>query len=120
MVLVDTTIWVDHFRHKVALLEDLLTSGEVAIHPFIIGELACGNIRNREEIMTLLSALPTLKMASYTEALHLVETRGLYGKGIGWIDIHLLASALLCSTPLWTRDKRLNDTAKALGFSEKK
>lgn len=120
MVLVDTSIWVDHFRHKVALLEDLLTSGEVAIHPFIIGELACGNIRNRKEILALLSALPTLKTASHAEALHLVETRGLHGKGIGWVDIYLLASALLYNTPLWTRDKRLHAAAKALGISEKK
>lgn len=120
MVLVDTSIWIDHFQHKVALLEDLLTTGEVAIHPFIIGELACGNIQNRKEILALLSALPALKTASHTEALHLVEARGLYGKGIGWIDIHLLTSALLCSTPLWTSDKRLHDAAKTLGISEKK
>ena len=89
MVLVDTSIWVDHFRHKVTLLEDLLISGEAAIHQFIIGELACGNIRNRKEILALLCALPTLKTASHAEALHLVEARGLHGKGIGWVEINL-------------------------------
>jgi len=103
----------------VSLLEDLLNSGEVVTHPFIIGELACGNLRNRTEILNLFSALPTLKIASHTEALHLVEARSLYGKGIGWIDIHLLSSSLLNRTPLWTRDKKLHAAAKTLGISEK-
>ena len=119
MVLVDTSIWVDHFRHRVSLLEDLLNCGEVVTHPFIIGELACGNLRNRTEILNLLSALPTLKIASHTEALRLVELRSLHGTGIGWIDVHLLSSSLLNRTALWTRDKKLNAAAKALGISEK-
>lgn len=119
MVLVDTSIWVDHFRHGVSLLGDLLNSGEVVIHPFIIGELACGNIRNRTEILALLSALPLLKIAGHAEALHLVEARSVHGKGIGWIDVHLLSSALLNRVPLWTRDKKLNAAAKALGIAEK-
>jgi predicted nucleic acid-binding protein len=117
VVLVDTSIWVDHFRHRVSLLEDLLNSGEVVTHLFIIGELACGNLRKRTEILNLLSALPTLKIASHSEALHLVEARSLHGKGIGWVDIHLLSSSLLNHIPLWTRDKRLNAAAKALGIS---
>jgi hypothetical protein len=118
MVLVDTSIWVDHFRHGVSLLEDLLNSGEVATHPFIIGELACGNMRNRDEILALLSALPTLKVASDSEALHLIKVRALHGKGIGWIDVHLLSSSLLTRTPLWTNDKKLHAAAKSLGISE--
>ena len=119
MVLVDTSIWVDHFRHRISLLEDLLNSGEVATHPFVIGELACGNMRNRAEILTLISELPTLKVVSHSEALHLVNARSLHGKGIGWIDIHLLSSSLLNRAPLWTRDKKLHAVAKALGISEK-
>jgi predicted nucleic acid-binding protein len=119
MVLVDTSIWVDHFQHKVSLLEDLLNAGEVVTHPFIIGELACSKMRNRAEILDLLAALPTVKVASHSEALHLVDIRSLHGKGIGWIDIHLLSSSLLNHTPLWTRDKKLHAAAKALGISEK-
>lgn len=120
MVLVDTSIWVDHFKHRVSLLEDLLNSGEVVTHPFIIGELACGNLRNRIEILNLLSALPTLQIASHSEALRLIATRSLHGKGIGWVDIHLLSSALLNHIPLWTRDKKLNAVAKAMDISEQK
>ena len=119
MVLIDTSVWVDHFRHRESLLVDLLNSGEVVTHPFIIGELACGNLRNRTEILSLLSALPNLKIASHSEALHLVAARSLHGKGIGWIDIHLLSSSLLNHIPIWTRDKKLNAAAKALGISEK-
>ena len=119
MVLVDTSIWVDHFRHPVALLEDLLNSGEVVTHPFVIGELACGNLRNRTEILDLLAALPAAKVASHSETLHLVEVRTLHGKGIGWVDLHILASALLSQTSLWTRDKKLQAAAHALGISGK-
>jgi len=119
MVLVDTSIWVDHFRQGVSLLDDLLTSGQVATHPFVIGELACGNLTNRTEILALLSNLPSLKTASHTEALHLVETHGLHGTGIGWIDVHLLSSALLNHVPIWTRDRKLNAAARTLGIAGK-
>jgi len=119
MVLVDTSIWVDHFRQGVSLLDDLLTSGQVATHPFVIGELACGNLTNRTEILTLLSSLPSLKTANHTEALHLVETHGLHGTGIGWIDVHLLSSALLNHVPIWTRDRKLNAAARTLGIAGK-
>ena len=117
MILVDTSVWIDHFRGKVRLLEDLLHLGEVATHPFVIGELACGNINNRREILSLLSALPTLTVASHAEALYLVEGRKLHGRGIGWIDIHLLASSLVNHVPLWTRDKKLNAFAQCLGIA---
>jgi len=119
MLLVDTSVWVDHFRHGVLLLEDLLTSGQVATHPFVIGELACGNLANREKILELLSSLPSLKMASHAEALHLIQTHSLHGTGIGWIDAHLLSSALLSHTPVWTRDRKLNAAARKLGIDEK-
>jgi predicted nucleic acid-binding protein len=119
MILVDTSVWVDHLRHGIPRLGDLLNSGEVGTHPFVIGELACGNLRNRKEILTLLSSLPSVHIASQAEALHLVEAHSLPGTGIGWIDIHLLASALLSRTPLWTRDRKLQTAANALRIAEK-
>ena len=119
MVLVDTSVWVDHFRQGASLLGDLLTSGQVATHPFVIGELACGNLGNRAEILTLLSNLPSLKTASHAEALHLTETHSLHGTGIGWIDIHLLASAFLSHVPIWTRDRKLKGVAGTLGIAGK-
>jgi predicted nucleic acid-binding protein len=119
MILVDTSVWVDHLRHGIPRLGDLLNSGEVGTHPFVIGELACGNLKNRKEILTLFSSLPSVHIASQAEALHLVEAHSLPGTGIGWIDVHLLASALLSRTPLWTRDRKLQTAAKALGIAEK-
>ena len=117
MLLVDTSVWVDHFRHGVSLLDNLLTSGQVATHPFVIGELACGNLANRAEILELLTSLPSLKMASHAEALHLIQAHSLQGTGIGWIDVHLLASALLSRTPIWSRDKPLHKAAEKLGIA---
>ena len=119
MLLVDTSVWIDHFRQGVPLLGDLLSAGEVATHPFVIGELACGNLKNRREIIALLSSLPPVKLASHSEALHLVEVQSLSGTGIGWVDVHLLSAALLNRVPLWTRDRKLHAVAKALGISGK-
>lgn len=119
MVLVDTSVWVDHFRKGASLLEDMLSEGQVATHPFVIGELACGNLRNRAEILTLLSNLPSLKMARHEETLHLAETRLPHGAGIGWIDVHLLASASLSHVPIWTRDRKLKAVAGTLGIAGK-
>ena len=95
MVLVDTSVWVDHFRKGNAGLTKLLNEGEVLCHPFIVGELGCGNLRNRDEILGLLVALPEVQVAEQEEALHLVSEHKLHGSGLGWIDVHLLASALL-------------------------
>jgi len=119
-VLVDTSVWVDHLRHGEALLQDILTSGQVLTHPFIIGELACGNLAHRTEILRLLSELPTVSVASHEEVLHLIGQHKLHGKGLGWLDVHLLASALLSKTPLWTRDRRLAMAAKTLGIAGEK
>ncbi|MEI6972167.1 MAG: type II toxin-antitoxin system VapC family toxin [bacterium] len=119
MVLVDTSVWVDHFRQGVSLLGDLLVSGRVVTHPFVIGELACGNLKNRKKILSLLSNLPSLQMVSHAEALHLTESRSLGGSGIGWIDVHLLASASLNHVTLWTRDRRLQTVASRLGIAGK-
>jgi predicted nucleic acid-binding protein len=119
-VLVDTSVWVDHFRKGEPLLQDLLSSGQVATHPFILGELACGSLSNRTEILKLLSELPSVTIASNEEVLHLIEKHKLSGKGLGWIDAHLLASALLDRIPLWTRDKQLAAAAKKLDITGSK
>ena len=115
MTLVDTSVWIDHLREKVAGLSDLLMEGDVLVHPFVIGELACGNLSNRTEILSRLKSLPFARLGSDSEALLLIERRALMGKGLGYIDIHLLSSALLSEAALWTRDKRLSETARTLG-----
>jgi predicted nucleic acid-binding protein len=117
-VFVDTSVWVDHLRRGEPRLQDFLSAGQVAIHPFVIGELACGHLSNRKDILMLLSELPQVTMASHEEVLHVVETHKLGDKGLGWIDIHLLASALISRLPLWTRDRRLAATARMLGVAE--
>jgi predicted nucleic acid-binding protein len=119
MVLVDTSVWVDHLRQGIPHLGDLLGAGEVATHPFVIGELACGNLRNRTEILSLLASLPSVKVATHPEALHLVETQSLGGIGLGWVDVHLLSAALINQVPLWTRDRKLAAAAKVAGIAGK-
>lgn len=115
MVLADTSIWVEHLRYGNKELGNLLRKTDICCHPFIIGELSCGNLKNRREILSLLSDLPTVTIAENEEVLELVETRKLMGHGIGWIDAHLLASALLSGSPMWTADKRLRTLTAALG-----
>ncbi len=119
MVLVDTSIWVNHLRKGDRQLGRLLVDGDVACHPYIVGELACGNIKNRHEILTLLQALPSTTTADITEFLFFVEQNQLSGTGIGFVDVHLLASAKLSGIPLWTADKKLRDAALHLKVSYK-
>jgi len=119
MVLVDTSIWVNHLRKGDRHLESLLLDSEVACHPFIIGELACGNIRNRSEILSLLKTLPSTSTVDMTEYLFFVDKNHLFGVGIGFVDVHLLASAKLSGTPLWTADKKLKEAALHLKVSYK-
>jgi len=107
MVLVDTSVWIAHLREGTMGLEVLLDQGEVLCHPFIIGELACGNLRKRSEILSLLQALPMATQAEHEEVMQFIETHHLMGKGLGYIDMHLLASALIAQVPLWTLDTRL-------------
>ena len=116
MVLVDTSIWIEHLRTGHNRLEALLFAAEVACHPHIIGELACGNINNRAEILGLLQQLPAVATIAPDEYLFFVEKHRLMGTGIGFVDIHLLASALLSGVPLWTGDRRLREAADALGI----
>ena len=114
MILVDTSVWIEHLRYGTVELETVLDEGNVACHPFIIGELACGNLKNRTEILTLLRNLPVAAVANDDEVMKFIEGRQLMGKGLGYIDIHLLMSALLTGIPLWTFDKRLHELATSL------
>ena len=121
MILVDTSVWIDHLRVAEMRLADLLGRCEVVMHPMVIGELACGNLQNRTQLLSLWRNLPSLGEATPHEALSFLEQNRLMGKGIGWVDLHLLAAvALSGDTLLWTRDKRLADLAAnlGLGFSE--
>lgn len=117
MVLVDTSVWVQHLRRGEARLAALLSAGEVLCHPFVIGELACGHIRRRNEIFRLLSALPSVDEATHDEVLDFIERRRLQGKGLGLIDMHLLASCVLAGKPLWTLDARLARAASQIGVN---
>ncbi len=119
MVLVDTSVWIDHLRTSDRHLEQLLFDGEVFCHPHVIGELACGNIKNRQEIISLLQALPRTPLVDFEEFLYFVEQHQLNGTGIGFVDIHLLASAQLGQIPLWTGDKRLQSASVKLNLMYK-
>jgi predicted nucleic acid-binding protein len=118
VILVDTSIWVDHLRQRDEILDGLLSDQEVLIHPFVIGELAMGNFRQREAILDDLRELPLATVAMDHELLDFVQTGALFGVGIGFVDAHLLASARL--TPearLWTRDKRLDAAARRMSLA---
>jgi predicted nucleic acid-binding protein len=120
LILVDTSVWIDHLRSSIALLAGALEAEDVLVHPFIIGELACGEMKQRREVLDLLSTLPASVIATDAETLHFIEHHHLMGKGIGYIDAHLLASTTLTDgAQLWTRDKRLAAVAAELkiGFS---
>jgi len=118
VILVDTSVWIDHLRLHRPTLRSLLDEGRIRCHPFVIGELACGTLRNREEILNLLETLPTAEVVHHNEALHLVSTPGLAGSGLGWVDVHLLASARISGDSFWTLDQRLASAARALGVAE--
>jgi len=115
MILADTNVWIKHFRESDAELISQLNIGFVACHPFIIGELACGNLGNRAEILLLLQALPSSPVVEDKEILEFIEKNSLMGRGLGYVDIHLLASAIIGNVALWTYDRRLNDAAVELG-----
>lgn len=117
MILVDTSVWVQHFRRGNDALRALLNDGRVFCHPFVIGELACGTMRNRQQILSLLQSLPQTLPAQHEEVLYLLDSRRLYGQGVGWIDAHLLSSALLSDARLWTLDRTLRRGAVILGIS---
>ena len=115
MILVDTSVWIDHLRAGNKHLVDLLNSSQVLAHPFVIGELACGNLHKRDDVLRLLNDLPRAPLASQEEVLHFIERNQLMGKGIGFIDAHLLASTALADAAIiWTLDKRLQKSAGKL------
>ncbi|WP_447599793.1 type II toxin-antitoxin system VapC family toxin [Nitrospira sp. Nam80] len=118
MILVDTSVWIHHFRTGSEQLQSLLSEEQVFCHPFIAGELACGTLRNRHEILTLLGALPQARVLEHDEVLHFLDGRRLYGRGLGWIDVHILASALLTGCALWSLDGPLLRAAATLNLLE--
>ena len=107
MILVDTSVWVSHLRYGNSHLKELLNNGDVVCHPFVIGELACGNIKNRDEILLLLHSLPAVRSVEHNEVLRFIDSHRLMGKGLGLIDIHLLISTLLSDILFWTHDLKL-------------
>jgi predicted nucleic acid-binding protein len=117
MVLVDTSVWVSHLRNGGVGLEKLLNDGEVVCHPLIVGELACGNLKNRHEILMYLQSLPMAVLAEDGEVLKFIENHQLMGRGLGYIDVHLIAAAVLTDVPLWTFDKTLNKITKKIGIN---
>ncbi|HUG42695.1 MAG TPA: type II toxin-antitoxin system VapC family toxin [Acidobacteriota bacterium] len=114
--LVDTSVWIEHLGQGNDRLAESLNDGGVLCHRFVIGELACGRLRNRDELLSLLKALPAAPIAEHDEVLGFVATRRLFGRGLGWVDMHLLASALLAGCNLWTLDRPLAVVAAELGI----
>jgi predicted nucleic acid-binding protein len=118
LILVDTSIWIDHLRADNSALRRLLDAGRVLMHPFVIGELALGRMRQREMILAALSDLPRAELATDAEVLGFVDREALFGRGIGYVDVHLLASVrLTAGARFWTRDARLREVAEALGLT---
>jgi predicted nucleic acid-binding protein len=117
MILVDTSIWVAHFRTSVPALEDLLLKQRVLAHSWVIGELACGTLHRRAQLLTWMRKLPAATIANDQEVFTLIEEKHLWGKGIGWVDAHLLASGLITGCELWTRDQPLHAAAVKLGIA---
>jgi predicted nucleic acid-binding protein len=118
MILVDTSVWIDHLREGDPELMRLLYAGQVCAHPFVTGELALGNLQNRDRVLTALQDLPQACIATHEEVMRFITQHGLHGIGIGYVDVHLLAAARLSpGASLWTRDKRLLGASVRLGLS---
>jgi predicted nucleic acid-binding protein len=117
VILVDTSVWVEHLRAGSPRLEALLHDEQVLCHPFVVGELACGNLRRRGQILELLAALPEARRAEHHEVLHLLDSARLYGRGLGWVDLHLLASALISGCALWTLDRPLQKATTTMAIA---
>ncbi len=114
MILVDTSVWINHFRFCSPLLVKLLDQQRVLLHPFILGEIACGNLTQRKEIISLLHVLPTVQTADHDDILYFIDQHNLMGRGVGLVDVHLLASCMIERCPIWTADKRLKAVAQEL------
>ena len=118
MILVDSSVWMDHLRAGEPALLDILNAGLVLAHPFVVGELACGNLKNRKAVLSLLQDLPAAPVATDEEVLFFIDRHGLMGRGIGYVDAHLLSAISLTGTGrLWTRDKRLSAIAESMSLA---
>jgi predicted nucleic acid-binding protein len=117
MILADTTIWVDHFRAADPHLADLLNQDEILVHPWTIGEIACGSFANRVRAIEFLQNQPQASPASHEEVLLFLNAHSAFGRGIGYVDAHLLTAALAIRCKLWTRDKRMGEIAQQLNLS---
>lgn len=117
MILVDTSVWIDHLRHSERRLLQLLENGSVLTHPLVIEELACGHLRDRSAIIGLLHALPSSPVVTHIEVLGLISSKTLYGVGLGAVDVHLIASAMLAGSMIWSKDKALSREATRLRLS---
>lgn len=113
-MLVDTSVWIDHIRRPEPRLVALLDTNAVDVHPFVIGELASGHLKPRHELTLLLCRLPSVPTVDHEEALEFLERHRLHGRGVGWLEVHLLASTMLADTALWTRDRRMATLAREL------
>ena len=116
MIIVDTSIWIDHFRQSSLRLVGLLNATQVMVHPFVIGEIALGTIKNRKAVLDGLAGMPQAPVATLPEVFAFIETAKLAGSGIGYVDAHLLASAKLAGALVWTSDKPLAAAAHKLGL----
>jgi predicted nucleic acid-binding protein len=115
VILVDTSVWVDHFRVADQRLAEMLRDGQVLCHALVIGELACGNLQRRTEILALLKELPRLAALADDDVMQFIDVHRLMGKRLGWIDVHLLGAAFVSRASLWTKDRRLAEAAKRVG-----
>jgi predicted nucleic acid-binding protein len=119
VILVDSSIWIEHLRRESATVSLLLSAGQILAHPFVIGEVAVGNLRNRRQILNSFRDLPAAVVASDEEVLEFIDRYLLAGRGLGYIDVHLLVAARLSGAGLWTADKRLEASAELLSLSAK-
>jgi len=117
VILVDTSVWVDHLNKGNAALVSELSGANVCVHPWVVGELACGNLRARAQVLEYFQSLPQVPIAGEEEAMFFIEQHMLMGRGIGYVDVHLLASACLSQSSIWTFDKRLHTVAVKLGLA---
>jgi predicted nucleic acid-binding protein len=117
MILVDSSIWMNHFRAINQRLFDLLDADLVSSHPWIVGEIACGNLARRESVISSLKALPQITVATDNEVLHFIDKHQIAGKGLGYVDMHLLASAAIAREKVWTADRRMTEVASLLGLN---
>jgi len=116
-MLVDTSVWIDHFRRSHPALVAALERGDVECHDFVLGELACGTLSRRDEVLALMQTLPQIAPVTHGEAMALVAERRLWGRGLGWVDVNLLAAALVARAHLWTLDRRLRKVAHDLDLA---